>query len=233
MDPRTPFRFDVEAELFEKKNSKGETETWIGGMCTTDHMDKEGETLLQEGLDFGPFLDGGYLNDNHDKKTGGAVGVPTHVELRELAGGHKGHYIEGKLYSNDRAKEIKQLAEDLRRSGDPKRQLGFSVEGAILDRDPDDPKRVRRAVVREVAITRCPVNPHTSLQQLAKSLNAGTAGGEPGGMTPLAPESLEGGPKKKRKLTKSQAVKFLMTRNAKLTRAGAESIVDYTFRHYA
>lgn len=237
MHDYNPFKFDVAAELFEKRNSRGETEMWIGGICTTDHMDQEGETLLQDGLDFGPFLDGGWLNDNHDKKTGAAVGIPTSVSLRQLPNGHKGHYIEGKLLDNDRAKEIRSLAESLERSGDGKRQLGFSVEGNILERDPSNPKLVRRAVVREVAITRCPVNPHTSLQRLAKSLSAGTPGASsgPGDGGALQPEALEGvsPQKKKRRFTKAQAISFLMSRNGKLTRKGAEAIVDYAFRHYA
>lgn len=230
MDGLNLFQIDVEAELFEKKNSNGITETWIGGICTTDHMDQEGETLLQDGLDFGPFMDGGWLNDNHDKKTGAAVGIPKSVSLRTLEGGHRGHYIEGVLLDNDRAKEIKSLAESLERSGDGKRKLGFSVEGAILERDPNDPKKVKRAVVREVAITRCPVNPYTSLSRLAKSLTAGTPGvsGGPGNGGPLQPEALE-----HKRYTRSAAIKLLMKKSkGKLTRKGAETIVDYTFRHY-
>jgi hypothetical protein len=236
---RTPFRFEIEAEMFEKTNSRGESETWVGGICTTDHVDQEGERLLQEGLDFNPFMDHGFFNDNHGKDTGAAVGKPAHIELRNLPGGHKGWYVEGPLYQNSRAKAIKELATDLARSGDANRSLGFSVEGAILERSPDNPKDVKRAVVREVAITRCPVNRHTTLQKLAKSLAVGTVGGEPGGAQPLMPESLEGiavpGPgkkkKKKKKMKKSEAIDFLMDKHAGLDRRHAEMIVDYTLRN--
>ena len=239
----SPFQFDIEAELFEKRNSKGETETWVGGICTTDHQDQEDETLLQTGLDFGPFLEHGFLNDNHDKQTGGAVGIPHSASLRQLPDGHTGWYIEAKLLDNKRAEEIKDLARSLERSADGKRKLGFSVEGSILERDSDNPSMVRRAVVREVAITRCPVNKYTTLSTLAKSLAAGTPGGQPGGLAPMQVESLEGIPagpkvgfpskkKKKKKMRKSEAVAFLMSKKPELTHARAEQIVDYTFRNY-
>ena len=244
MHQLSPFQFDIEAELFEKKNSRGETETWVGGVCTTDHQDQEEETLLQTGLDFGPFLDHGFLNDNHDKQTGGAVGIPQSASLRKLPDGHTGWYIEAKLLDNKRAEEIKDLARALEHSGDGKRKLGFSVEGSILERDPEDPSLVRRAVVREVAITRCPVNKHTTLTTLAKSLAVGNPAGSPGGMRPLQVESLEGmvpGPhvnfpkkkKKKKKMNKSEAVAFLMGKHKGLTRERAEHIVGYALRNYA
>lgn len=241
---RHPFQFEIEAELFEKKNERGETEAWIGGLCTTDHIDSEGERVLQDGLDFRPFLDHGYFNDNHGRDTGAAVGEPVKAELRTLKDGHKGWYVEGKLFDNSRAQGIRELASSLERS-QTGRKLGFSVEGAILDRDPQNPTTVRRAVVREVAITRCPVNRHTSLQTLAKSLSAGTGPapvGVPvtgeGGAAVLAPESLEGvssGTKKKRKrkMKKSEAILLLMKAQPRLKREGAELIVNYALRHRA
>lgn len=237
----TLFQFDIEAEVFEKKNSRGESEYWVGGICTTDHQDQEGERLLQDGLDFRPFLDHGFFNDNHGKDTGAAVGRPAHIELKTLSDGHRGWYVEGPLYNNTRAREIMELANEIERSGDQKRKLGFSVEGTILDRDPADPKTVRRAVVREVAITRCPVNQHTALSRLAKSLSVGSALPTPGAaMTGesagavLTPQSLEGVKvkKRKRKMKKSEAVSLLIRMNPKLTRYGAELIVDHAIRNY-
>lgn len=240
---RIPFKFDIEAEVFEKTNSKGESEYWVGGICSTDHMDQEGEKLLQEGLDFRPFIEHGYFNDNHAKDTGAAVGRPALVELRTLPDGHRGWYVEGPLYNNTRAKGIMELANELERSGDSKRKLGFSVEGTILDRDPENPQLVRRAVVREVAITRCPVNQHTSLSRLAKSLSVGSAlapmdtpvTGEGAGAV-LTPQSLEGTTptkKRKKKMKKSEAITFLMNRDPRLTRKGAETIVNYAIKHFA
>ena len=244
--PHNPFHFEFEFETFEKASAEPGRERRIAGIVSTDHLDKQHEVLLQEGLDFSPFLKDGFFNDNHLKETGKAVGYPERAELRTLPDGRKGWYVEGYLLKGHAAAdEIWSLATALERSGAPRR-LGFSVEGSILDRDPADPRRVRKAIVREVAITRCPVNDKTSLMTLAKSLSAGSAmpptGGTPGDGGPMRVQALEGAPparpdpeeKKKRgkKLTKSEAVLFLMSRNPKLTKAMATSIAEYACKHH-
>lgn len=239
----TPFQFDVEAEVFAKTNAKGESEFWVGGICTTDHVDQEGEKLLQRGLDFRPFLESGYFNDNHGRDTGAAVGKPTKAELRQLPDGHQGWYVEGPLYDNPRAMAIRDLAMSLERSGDASRKLGFSVEGQILERDPEDPSTVRRAVVREIALTRCPVNRHATLQRLVKSLSQGegppTAGvprtGAGAGAV-LSPQALEGAhafAKRKKKMSKAEATVLLLRTEPRLRLSGAEAIVDFALQQGA
>ncbi len=241
----TPFKFEVEAKTFEKAGAGGETERWIGGFVSTDHLDRQQEVLIQEGLDFKPFLKHGYYNDNHDRATGAAVGRPKTAEIRELENGHSGWYVEGKLYKNRRADEIWDLAKELRKDEDGERSLGYSVEGSIQDRDPENPGSVRKAIVSEVAVTRCPVNPNASLSILAKSLSAGSAvtdpGASPGEGFPLRTESLEGGRKKKRKkkMGKSEAVEMLLKlhplRSVSVDRARdlATQLVDYTLKWHA
>lgn len=241
----TPFNFEFEFETFEKASAEPGRERRIAGIVSTDHLDKQHEVLVQEGLDFSPFLKSGFFNDNHLKETGKAVGYPERAELRTLPDGRRGWYVEGYLLKgHPPADEIWNLATALERSGAPRR-LGFSVEGSIIDRDPADPRRVRKAIVREVAITRCPVNDRTNLSTLAKSLSVGsgsTAGGSPGDAGPMRVQALEGiaparpepeQPKKKRKkLTKSEAVLFLMSRNPQLTKAMAERIAGYACKHH-
>lgn len=245
----TPFRFEIQAEAFEKSSAPEGRRRRIGGFVSTDDLDKQGEILLQEGLDFGPFLREGFFNDNHLKQTGKAVGYPEIAELRTLTDGRKGWYVEGYLLEDHPpADEIWTFAKALERSGAP-RKLGYSVEGAILERDPRDQRTVRKAIVREVAITRCPVNGATSLSILAKSLAAGHAvtnpGAVPGDGFALRAESLEGRPaerpdpdepeqlKKKKKLTKSEAIALLMSREPKLSRESATRIVEYAMRREA
>lgn len=236
----TPFQFDVEAEVFQKTNAKGESEFWVGGICTTDHVDQEGEKLLQRGLDFRPFLETGYFNDNHGRDTGAAVGKPVKAELRKLADGHEGWYVEGPLYDNPRAMAIRDLAMTLERSGDANRKLGFSVEGQILERDPAEPTTVRRAVVREIAVTRCPVNRHATLQRLVKSLSQGE-GAPPVGVPRtgagagaiLSPQALEGAKafaKRRKKMSKAEAMVLLLRKEPRLHLRGAEAIVDYALQ---
>lgn len=226
-----PFRFEFNAEVFAKAGA-GDRDRRIGGIVSTDGIDRQGEVLVQEGLDFEPFLKGGWFNDNHDSQTGALVGYPEMVELRTSPSGRRGWYVEGYLLKgHTRSDEIWNLANALQKSG---RSLGFSVEGGIVERDPTDPKRVLKAVVREVAITRCPVNTETSLTVLAKSLAAGYGPasnvGVAGDGSPLRVQSLEaelnprvGPKKKKKKIKKSEAIALLMQNN--IPREAAERIV--------
>lgn len=235
------FSFDLEAEFFEKAG-EGDRDRRIAGLVSTDNLDRQAEVLLQEGLDFQPFLKSGWFNDNHSPDTDAILGYPAKAELRELAGGHRGWYVEGYLLKGTpRADRIWDLAKSLQKSD---RRLGFSVEGQVVERDASNPKIVRKAVVREVAITRCPVNEATSLQVLAKSLSAGSAitdpGVSPGEGFPLRQQSLEGygaaemlrKKKKKKRMRKAEAVALLKGLQPLLSDAAAHKIVEFAMRHH-
>lgn len=234
-DPSAVFRFDMEMDALEKSRVDGRDGRFIGGYVSTSHMDRQGETLIQKGLDFDHFLTKGWFNDNHDGAGDALIGYPTMARLDDLEKGHTGWYVEGELLpegTNPRADSIWKIAHGLKKGG--KRKLGFSVEGSILDRDEKDPTIVRKAQVREVAITRCPVNTKTSLDVLAKSLAVGTTAGEPGSAADLEPEALEGirKKKKKKKLRKGVAVELLLSINPSVGRPMAERIVEYAVRHH-
>jgi len=227
------FTFDFDVEVFQKAGP-GDQDWRIGGIVSTDGLDRQGERLIQEGLDFEPFLKGGWFNDNHGPETSSAVGYPTTAELRTLPDGRKGWYVEGYLLKGyEPSKKLWDLANALQKSD---RKLGFSVEGSILERDPLNPKTVRRAVVREVAITRCPINADARLNVLAKSLSVGGPPGEPGDGAPLIPQSLEANAalskkkKKKKKLAKSEAIELLRELQPRLSVGAAERIVTLAMR---
>lgn len=233
-DTHTPFHFDLDCEVFEKAGADSSKERRIGGIVSTDHLDRQQEVLLQEGLDFSPFVKSGFFNDDHDRATEALVGYPEFAEMRQLSDGRKGWYVEGYLLKGaQRADRLWEIATALQKSG---RKLGFSVEGSILERDTKNPKVVRKAVVREVAVTRCPVNGNTGLDVLAKSLAAGGAvtnpGTAPGEGFPLRTESLEGAPTKKRKkkLKKSEAIALLQQLKPQLSNQAAERIVEFAIR---
>ena len=234
--------FRSQVECFEKAGADPGKERRIGGIVSTSAVDRQGEKLLQEGLDFAPFLKGGWFNDNHEHATEGLVGYPDLAELRQLPDGEQGWYVEGYLLKgHQRADNLWNIAVALQKSD---RRLGFSVEGAIEERDPTNPSVVRKASVREVAITRCPINTGTGLDVLAKSLSAGSAVGDPGTSPgegfPLRTESLESevkgrGKKKKKKkrLTKSEAVEKLCALRPNLGTDLAEKIVAYSLKWHA
>ena len=50
-------------EVFEK--GTGDKRIKLRGIISTEHRDRQGEVILQRGLDFRPFLDYGWFNDNH------------------------------------------------------------------------------------------------------------------------------------------------------------------------
>ena len=215
------FRFFCPVEAFAKGGDEA-TSMGIRGFITTEHKDREGEDIIQSGLDFSEFLSFGHFNDNHSQKTADMLGWPTLVEARETPDGRKGHYVEGYLIRGyEPAEEIWNLSRKLKENNAP-RQLGFSVEGKILKRLGDDGKTIAKAKVRNVAITSQPVNPYAGMEPFVKAMTAGAgieapAVASPGDAFSLRTESMEGrqvsqdfslNPTVKR-LTRSESIQYL------------------------
>lgn len=231
-----PFQFFVKADAFEKADVRGQ-EYRIGGFVSTEHEDQQREVLLQNGLDFGPFLEKGWFNDNHSKSVTDALGYPLYAERRSTPDGKLGTWVEGYLLKGyHKAEDVWQQYHALKDAGFPRR-IGFSVEGGIQRRQGADGRTVSKAVVRHVAITHCPVNTHAQLNALAKALMAGgdvarpSGGPAPGNAFALRTESLESAPadkkkKRKRRLSKSQAITRLLDRGYSV--AAAERVWNIT-----
>jgi hypothetical protein len=189
-----PFDFEVPIRFFEKADAPPGQSRRVGGVVSTEHPDRQGETVLARALDFSPFLESGWLNDNHSKKTAeGILGYPETV--KQFAKGETlpdgkvakkpGHWVEGYLLENwEPADKIWELGKALQKTN---RRLGFSVEGTIHRRigpktvfkksaDGKSGKwvgsTVAKATVRNVAVTNCPVNTATKLEILSKSIEA-------------------------------------------------------------
>jgi hypothetical protein len=241
------FHFDIELDAFEKAGG-GERERRIGGFASTADLDADQEVLLQQGLNFKPFLEKGWFNDNHGQSISDVVGYPEEARLvkagERLPSGkvadRNGWYVEGYLLKGKKkAEDIWETALSLRGTG---RALGYSVEGKVTKRlEKAGQKVVAEALVKNVAITHCPKNTRTELEVLAKSLAVGPATGAavPAGVSlsgvgagaVLAPESHEGvcscGKKHdakkcpKRALTKSEALEVIHQRFPHISRAEA------------
>lgn len=246
-----PFKFELPIDAWEKAGEAGK-ERRIGGIISTESADRHGEIVLQRGLDFKDFLKNGWFNDNHSKDTTGILGYPIKVE-KVQHNGKPAHRVEGYLLPGYKpADKIWELARSLQKTG---RRLGFSIEGSVRQRTGPRENVIAEAVVRNVAVTNCPVNTDTGLDVLAKSmvsiergvpqdevakalqvlqraLMAGQAITAPTTPTPgdgfaLRTESLERDPKRKRKLTKSEAIRFVKDRYKGLTDAQAARIVQW------
>jgi hypothetical protein len=161
------FNFYVEADV-DLKKSQDEGEWYISGYASTPDEDRQGESLIQKGLDISDFLDHGYFNFDHDNSH--ILGYPTentHVD-------DKGLWVEGKLLKGvPIAERMWSLALALKKSNAP-RKLGFSVEGKVLERDG---QRITKAKIYNVAITPNPVNTNATWEAVVKSFKADSSSG--------------------------------------------------------
>lgn len=198
-----PQEFTVFGELEAFEKAGDDQPMRIGGIVSTAKLDKERERVLQEGLDFKPFLTSGFFNDNHSKSSADVVGYPTDAYFvrkgDRLPNGRlakaNGWWAEGYLLNTDKGRALWSLTKAL--SGAP-RKLAFSIQGNVTERDEFDPTKVVKATVKHIAVTHCPMNTDTELHALSKALMAGSAisnpGASPGEGFALRAESLEGSP---------------------------------------
>lgn len=179
-----PFKLGGRLVTFEKSEAEEGQRRRIAGVISSEARDRQGEILLQDGLDFQPFLKNGWFNDNHSRATDGIVGAPTEVRRFDkgavLPNGEvaasKCTWAEGYLLKDHpKADAIWQLSQSLAKSPDG-RALGFSVEGSVQKRVGRDKRTVAKAVIQNCAVTNAPVNTDTRLEVLAKSIQHIDAG---------------------------------------------------------
>ncbi|VVB53235.1 Uncharacterised protein [uncultured archaeon] len=133
----------------------------IGGYASSSDTDLEGESIDPYGIDTSYFLKFGYFNDDHQKGAAHKVGVPTEAFVD-----NKGLYVRGYLLKDiPEAQGIYRLMKTLA-SGNHNRQVGFSVEGKVIDQQGG---RILKCWVKDIAITANPVNTKT-YAELLKSL---------------------------------------------------------------
>lgn len=176
MPEEMKFNFNVPLDFFEKAGAEDGKKRRIGGLASLETKDRQGEILLQSGLDFSQFHKTGWFNKNHSSDEADILGYPD-VPAQYVAKGStlpngktapaNGHWVEGYLLDTKKADEIWETGNALQKTP---RRLGFSVEGKILKRIGSANKIVAKALVREVAITKCPVNTGAEMEILAKSL---------------------------------------------------------------
>lgn len=181
------FQFFSPLAFFEKASAPEGERRRIAGIISTEKLDKQGEVVVQKGLNFVPFMKEGYFNDNHSKKTADVLGAPDKDGIKKFQKGERlpdgttaesnCTWAEGHLFDTPDAKRIWDLGMAMKKSG-AGRRLGFSIEGSILKRSGPSNRVVAEALVRNVAITNCPVGEGTRLETLAKSLEQTEAEGD-------------------------------------------------------
>lgn len=150
-------------DIVKSANSKKEMR--IAGFASTPDEDRQGDNIIQTGLDISDFVNYGWLNYDHDNTN--ILGYPDKAKTKLSK---NGFYIEGIfLDSNPLAVKLYDLSVSLQNANAP-RKLGFSVEGKILQRDMY--QRISRAKVYNVAVTPNPVNPKATWSALVKSFSS-------------------------------------------------------------
>ena len=164
-------QFSYTAEIVKaEQNSDG---TWtFDSLASLPTKDLQGESLDPMGLEtdylFGKGLPpgaGGHINWNHDDSI--MVGIPLEGRI-----GPEGFRLKWQGLKTPFMKRIVEQMKALKDAGNLRR-YGMSVEGIVKERDPSDPSRIKRAFIRNVALTPTPVHPG-SWVDFAKSLTAGS-----------------------------------------------------------
>lgn len=156
------FKFVMPADL-----EKGKDGEWrIRGLASTERADLQNEIIMQKGLDLTPIdKRKGIINFDHQKGPENTIGLLDGYTRTE-----KGLVIEGRLFKNHtKAKAVYEIMSSLA-DGDRGR-IGLSVEGKILERDPNNPSIIKKCRINAVAITMNPVNTDT-FADMVKSMNA-------------------------------------------------------------
>lgn len=148
----SPINLDlIKAEDNDKKSY------YIEGIASTENVDTSGEVIKQDGLDWSYAIKNGCFNYDHQNDAKNILGAPTAI-AKTFVEGTKATIIKGILYGTKQiVKDLIENMQAMKAAGNP-RQLGFSIEGQVISRDPKNPKIITRARVLNCAITHTPCN---------------------------------------------------------------------------
>lgn len=129
------------------------------GLASDDSVDDEGESMTPNGFILDRFLKTGLINLDHlpsraeKNKSAYWIGEPIDAYVK-----NNKFYVKGKLWEKSpEARAFWDKALQMKESGSS-RKPGMSIEGKVLERDKDNPKKVKRALITNVALTFQPVN---------------------------------------------------------------------------
>ncbi len=142
----------------------------LEGLASLPGRDLQGEDVDPHGLDIDYFLGkglpkgaGGYINYDHDPTI--IVGYPEEGKI-----GPQGFWLRWRTLNTPFVHKVMEQLRALKEAGWPRR-YGMSIEGVVHERDPENPAIIRRAFIKNVALTPTPVHPGTFVD-FAKSLTA-------------------------------------------------------------
>lgn len=141
----------------------------VQGVASTQDVDAQGESVLQEGIVLDPLLKDGFINADHQPGFENIIGQPLEARLTHVEG-KPALFVKAVLFEGvpraDAAWALLNSLEKGRAEGTTTRRLGWSVEGQVLERRGN---LIAKSVVRHIALTHQPVSFGT-FADLAKSL---------------------------------------------------------------
>lgn len=159
------FNFFVPLDISKgDKDKEGREKMIISGVASTMEEDADGETLDPNGFDLSHFMRYGFINYNHMSKSNplAIIGEPIESKIKDNK-----FYVKGELYpDSELAKSVYKAAKTLKKNS-KRRRLGFSVEGKVIERDPNNDKLVKKAIITGLAVTPSPKN-YNSLLDIVK-----------------------------------------------------------------
>lgn len=157
-------KFDVFLPIDKVNKDDSDKVILISGYASTGARDFQGESIDPQGIHYEYLLDHGYIDYEHDVDQ--IIGVPT--ENTHLDS--KGLFLEAKLFANmEQVQQIMKLYKNIEEN-DIDRNIGFSVEGTVNERDSRDDSIIRDVQITGVAVTTHPANPTCNWTVLSKSL---------------------------------------------------------------
>lgn len=149
--------------ISKNESSKGGTIT-ISGYASTGHRDYQGESIDPKGLNIEYLMSSGYIDYEHDTEQ--IIGVPTKNTYIDS----NGLFLEADLFTNmEQVQDIMKLYNNIKDNGID-RNIGFSIEGSVNERDENDETVIRSVMITGVAVTTHPANPEAQWEVVSKSL---------------------------------------------------------------
>lgn len=147
---------------FEEPSANDANPQWgiITGVVSTETVDADGDVILQKGLDWSFFLKKGIINYNHkDERLGEPLKVHCVGDVT---------FLKAALYLTvPRAAKIFETSTQMALAK-ANRSYGFSIEGQVISRDPNNPHIVTKAIVYATSVCEYPKNGDSSWKPLLK-----------------------------------------------------------------
>lgn len=131
------------------------------GLAAAGGLDYQNDDINQKGLKWDLFKSDGWFNYEHKQGPAHVIAFPAKdcdcISMAKDANGNDATRVIGDmLLAKPLARETWETMVALQKAHS-ERQLGFSIEGIRVTRDSTDPRIVRHATVRNIAITACPI----------------------------------------------------------------------------